>query len=372
MTIEEIRTADAEALEARSAEILAENKDELTVEELEARAEEAEAIKARKLELVQAEEERRKLAEDVAKGKVGEKMEERGEKTMTNLEVRNSEAYISAFANYIKTGKDEECRSLLTETVSGTVPVPTMVEGIISHAWDEMPILSKVTRTNFAGNLKIGFEKSASDAAIHTEGAAAPAEESLVLGIVTMVPETIKKWITISDEALEQNPVHLLQYIYAELAYRIFKKAEDEVVTKIMAAPQTATATAPSVGKVTITSIGLGDVIDAQALLTDEASNLYVICSKATEAAYKKLAIAANYKMDPFDGLTVLNNDTVGTNKLIVGDLKGVQANFVAGNDIQFKYDDLSLAEKDLVKVVGRLPIAIEVVADKRFAKVTA
>lgn len=373
MTIEEIRTADAEALEARSAEILAENKDELTVEELEARAAEAEAIEQRRAELLAQEEERKKTAEAIANGKLGEVKEKRGEeKNMTNLEVRNSEAYISAFANYIKTGKDEECRSLLTETVSGTVPVPTMVEGIISHAWDEMPILSKVTRTNFAGNLKIGFEKSASDAAIHTEGAAAPAEESLVLGIVTMVPETIKKWITISDEALEQNPVHLLQYIYEELAYRIFKKAEDEVVAKIMAAPQTATATAPSVGKVTITSIALGDVIDAQALLTDEASNLYVICSKATEAAYKKLAIAANYKMDPFDGLTVLNNDTVGTNKMIVGDLKGVQANFVAGNDIQFKYDDLSLAEKDLVKVVGRLPIAIEVVADKRFAKVTA
>lgn len=374
MTFEEIKVAEAEVLEARSAEILAEDKTALTVDELEARAAEAEAIEARKAELVEAEKRRKELADQIANNKAGDvkekhDMEER--KIMTNLEVRNSAKYIDAFAKYIKTGKDAECRSLLTETVSGTVPVPTMVEGIIKTAWDEMPILSKVTRTNFAGNVKVGFEKSAGDASIHEEGANAPSEEALELGIVTLVPETIKKWITISDEALEQNPVGLLEYIYREIAHKIFKKAEDEVIARILAAPQTALADKPSVGKVIITSAGIGDVIDAEALLTDEATNCFVICTKATEATYKKLAQAANYAMDPFQGMTVLNNDTVGAGVLIVGDLKGVQANFVNGTDVAFKYDDLSLAEKDLVKIVGRLPIAIEVVADKRFAKVT-
>lgn len=375
MIKEEIMNASIEEIEKRSMEIATEVESlAANADELEARAEELEAIEERKAQLVKEAEERNAQAEAIAKSPVAEvkeKIEIEERKTMSNMEIRNSQEYIDAFAKYIKTGKDAECRSLLTETVSGTVPVPTMVEGIISHAWDEMPILSKVTRTNFAGNVKVGFEKSAGDASIHTEGAVAPTEEALVLGIVTLVPETIKKWITISDEALEQNPVGLLEYVYNEIAHKIFKKAEDEVVAKILAAPQTATATAPSVGKVTITALGLGDIVDAQALLTDEATNVYAIMSKATEAAYKKLAMAANYAVDPFDGLTVLNNDAIGADKVIVGDLKGIQANFVNGNDVQFKYDDLSLAEKDLVKVVGRLPIAIEVVADKRFAKVT-
>lgn len=374
MTVDEIKVADAGALEIRSAEILTEmeeNKD--NAELLEERAKEAEAIEARKLELVKAEEERRALADKVASGKVGDTKEsfDMEEEKMNNLEVRNSNEYVEAFAGYIRTGKDAECRSLLTETVSGSVPVPEFVEGIITTAWDEMPLLSKVTRTNFAGNVKVGFELSATGAVVHTEGAEAPAEETLVLGIVNMVPSTLKKWITISDEALEQNPVSLLEYVYREVAHKIFKAAEDMIVTKILAAPQVATSSAPSVGKVTITNPGLGDVIDAEALLSDEATNLYVIASKATEAKYRKLAQAANYAVDPFQGMEVLNNDTVGADTIIVGDLKGIQANFVNGNDITFKYDDLSLAEKDLVKIVGRLPIAIEVVADKRFAKVT-
>ena len=40
------------------------------------------------------------------------KVEER--KTVTNAEVRNSHEYNVAYANYIKTGNDAECRALLT------------------------------------------------------------------------------------------------------------------------------------------------------------------------------------------------------------------------------------------------------------------
>lgn len=374
MKIDEIMIASAEELEARSAE-LAESTEDMSADVLEERAAEAEAIEKRLADLKAEAEERKAQAEQIAKSnteEVTETVEIEERKIMNNMEIRQSNEYIEAFAKYIRTGKDMECRALLTETVSGSVPVPVMVEGIIKHAWDNMPLLSKVTTTNFAGNVKIGFELSATAASIHTEGAEAPAEETLTLGIVTMVPQTMKKWIRISDEALEQNPVSLLEYVYSEIAYKIFKLAEDTIVSKILAAPQVATSTAPSVGKVTITAPALGDVVDAEALLSDEATNIYVICSKATEAAYKKLALAANYAADPFDGLTVINNDSVGANTMIVGDLKGVQANFVNGNSIQFKYDDLSEAEADLVKIVGRLPIAIEVVADKRFAKVTA
>ena len=39
------------------------------------------------------------------------------------------------------------------------------------------------------------FEVDADPAAIHTEGAAAPEAENLILGIVDLTPVSIKKWI---------------------------------------------------------------------------------------------------------------------------------------------------------------------------------
>lgn len=355
--VEEVESEDAD-LDALESEVRGIN------EELEVRK----ADEAKKAEI-------RKAVADGA-GEVIKSFEDVEErKTMTLAEVRASQKYIDAFAKYIKTGKDEECRSIITGngtagTNDGQVPVPEFVDGIINTAWDEMPILSRVTRTTFKGNVKIGFELSATPAAIHAEGADAPAEEILKLGIVELVPETIKKWITISDETLDLDSRAFVEYIYREISYRIFKKAEDEVVAKILAAPSTATATAPAVAAITATQPAIGDIIDAEANLSDEATGLYVICTKSVEAAYKKLGLAANYAVDPFDGLTVLNNDTLGST-VIVGDLKGVTANFTNGTDVSFKYDDLSLAEKDLVKIVGRLPIAIEVTASGRFCKIT-
>ena len=87
------------------------------------------------------------------------------------------------------------------------------------------------------------------------------------------------------------------------------------------------------------------------------------------------LQMAANYGVDPFDGMEVIFNDTLyaasaattGQAIAIVGDLNGVQANFPNGYNPTFKYDDLSLSEKDLVKIVGRLPVGHEVVACGRF-----
>ena len=56
---------------------------------------------------------------------------------------------------------------------------------------------------------------------------------------------------------------------------------------------------------------------------------------------------------------------------MIVGDLgEGALANFPEGEGISLKFDDLSLAEKDLVKIVGREYIALGVVAPEAFVKI--
>lgn len=314
-------------------------------------------------------------------GEVIKKVEVVEERKMDINEIRNSAEYIDAYAEYIKTGSDAECRALITENgTNGTVPVPEMVYEIVKTAWAREGIMSRVRKAYVKGNLKVGFEISGTDAAIHSEGGDAVAEETLVLGVVNLVPETIKKWISVSDEILDMRGSAFLEYIYDELAYRIAKKAADELIAKIKACGTTSTTTSPAVPAFTATSISIGLVATALGKLSDEAANPVVMMNKLTWSAFKQVQYANNYGVDPFEGLDVVFNDsiasfsaaTTGVPYVIVGDLdQGALANFPNGEDIQFKYDDMTLATSDLVRVIGRQPVALGVVAPNAFVKVT-
>ena len=295
-------------------------------------------------------------------------------------EIRNSAAYIDAYAEYIKTENDAECRALLTENVSGSVPVPTFVEDIVRTAWEREGITSRVRKAYLKGNLKVGFEISGDPAVIHTEGAAAIDPENLVLGVVTLVPQSIKKVVQISDEAYDMRGEAFLRYIYDELTYRIAKLAADTLVAKILACGTVSTTTVPGVPVVTATSASMGTVAAAVANLSDEAANPVVIMNKLTWGTFKAAQYAANYAIDPFEGLDVVFNDTLkafsvastGDTYMIVGDLdQGALMNFPNGEQIQFKFDELSLKKQDLIEVLGRMYVGIGVVAPNAFVKVT-
>ena len=378
MTKEEIMALDMEGIESRSMEI----KDEMNNEgaDLETLSAEVDALEERKAALIE-EQKRAQAAVIAGAGQTIEKEEEK--KMPTMKEIRSSEKYVNAYAEYIKSGDDKEVRSILTENAgdnyqvdgSAGVPVPTAVEDRIMTAWDNDSVLSRVRRTNVKGILKVGFELSTTAAGFHAEGADEPDEEVLKLGIVELVPTTIKKWITISDEAMDLKGQAFLDYVMDEIEYRIVKFAADGVVTTIKNAPTTATTSAASVAN--ITSAGtITDFINGVSMLSDEAQNPVIIINKQSYAFYKGLAMAAGYAVDPFDGMEVVFNNslpavsaaTSGQAFAIVGDLKGVTANFTNGYEPSIKIDDLSLAEKDLVKVVGRLPVAIGLTACGRFA----
>ena len=55
----------------------------------------------------------------------------------------------------------------------------------------------------------------------------------------------------------------------------------------------------------------------------------------------------------------------------ILGDLSGEQVNYPEGEGVAIKWDDLSEAEADLVKVVGRQYAAHAVTAPGRFVNIT-
>ncbi len=380
MTIEEIREMNAEQVEARLSEIQTEIDAEGA--DLEALNAEIDACKERRESLIKAEEERKALADKIAtdREKVEIKEQREDEKIMSNVEMRNTPEYIDAFANYIKTGDDSECRALLTELASGSVAVPSLVEDIVRTAWEREGIMSRVRKSYLKGILKVGFEKSADPAYIHTEGAAADTEEALVLGTVSISPASIKKWITISDEVLDMKSEAFLRYIYDELAYQIAKKAADTLVGQIKSAGTSATSTAVGVPAVAVTTVAMDTIAKAIALLSDEATDPVIIMNKQTYPVFKAVQYGANYAADPFEGMEVIFNSTLstftaattGVPYAIVGDLgRGALANYPAGDEITFKFDDLSLAEKDLVKIVGREYVGLGIVGPDCFVKIT-
>lgn len=353
---------ETEEIEARTAELLEERAG------IAADIEKAEAAIA----------EEKRAMEDVITQTETKEIEKREEPKMADMEIRNTKEYIDAYAEYIKSNDDAECRALLSENASGTVPVPELVYDIVKTAWEKDGIVSRVKKAYIKGNLKVGFEISGSDATVHTEGQAVT-EETLVLGTVNIVPKSIKKWVSISDEALDLSGEAFLQYIYDELAYKIAKKAADELIAKINACGTASTTTCVGVPKVASTTVGVGLVASAMSLLSDEAADPVVMMNKATWGQFKAAQYAGGFDVDPFEGLPVVFNNsiksftaaTTGDAYVIVGDLgQGALMNFPNGEGIDFKFDEMTQAEYDLVRIIGREFVGIGVVAPDAFVRV--
>jgi len=371
----EVKDMTVEQLEARKAELAGLlDADDADLDAIEAEVRLIkEELEARKAAEVQREEIRKTVA--AGAGAVTENFEE--EHRMTNEEIRNSAAYIDAYADYIKTGNDRECRTLLTENVSGALPVPSFIEGIIQTAWEKDEILSRVRKVNIRGNLKVAFELSADGAYVHTEGTTAVTEESLTFGVVTMVPAMIKKWIRISDEAVALGGEAFLRYIYDELSYQIIKKLSALVIADIVGSPTSSDSDEVGVPAVSAAP-SVTAIPTAAAYLSDEARNVVVIMNRLTDVAFLAAQAAGNFSIDPFAGLPRIYTSalpayataTEGTGVYaIVGDLSGCTVNFPEGEGVIIKWDDLSEAEADLVKVVGRVYAAHDVTGPGKLTK---
>lgn len=374
-------------LKDKSAAELIERRGQIAVEvdtdgaDLGALEEEVRAINAELAAREAAEEERKAKLDEVKNGLAPEIIKEKSEERKMNIEeIRNSKEYIDAFGEAVRTGDEQfrECRALVSENGSGTVAVPTFVEDTIKAAWEREGITSRIRKVFVKGNLKVNFERSATAAAIHTEGGDAPDEETLVLGIVTLIPRMIKKWISFSDEAESLRGEAFLRYIMDEIADKLVNFAAATVVGAIAGAPTASTATAVGVPVVN-DDPAIDTVATALGQLTDAAVNPVVILNRATWSAFKAAQYAGSFNVDPFEGLTVLFTSALKAHSaasanevyMIVGDLAGVTGNFPNGFTPSLIVDRLSLAEADLVKVVGKLYAGIGVTGPGMFVNVT-
>lgn len=382
----ELKEMTIEQLEERKAELVAEIDGCEDMEKLNELRTNIEAIKAEMESRAKIEAEKAEIRSAIANNEVPvvevQTFTEERSEVKDMAEVRNSKEYVDAFANYIKTGNAEEVRSLLTTNVSGgTVAVPDFVYDEIKTAWDANDIMSLVRKIEVQGNMKVQFEISGSDAVIHTEGGDPVTEETLSLGIVTLVPASIKKWIGISDEALDMRGEAFLRYIYAELTKKIVDKLADTLITKIAALPATVPVTKDKVSAATIkVAPAMGTVATAIANLSDEARNPVIVMNKLTYANFKTIQYANGYGADPFEGLRVVFSSVLDAYDsaseddvyMIVGDFgQGALANFPNGDGVEIKVDDKTKMTEDIVRILGREYVAAEPVACKAFTLVS-
>ena len=376
-----------EEIEARKVELREEieaAEDTAKVEELN---EEVDAL-VEEEEQIEQQEKQEEVAEQLEEKKVTAKEIIKEERKM-DKEFKNSKEYINAYAEYIKTNDDKELKALITTGGystgnSNTVEVPDMVYDIVKTAWEREELMGLVRTISVKGNLKVQFEVSGDAAIKHQEGYGAVTEEELILGVVTLTPVSIKKWISISDEVVDMRGEEFLNYIYDELTYRIAKKCADELVGKIAALPTTLSTNADGIyDKVSANKLtkapSIGLVAEASANLSDECTDITIVMNKLTYAAFKEAQYANNFAVDPFEGFRVVFNNTLPAYSaasanavyMIVGDFNhGALANYPDGEGISLKYDDTTLMTSDLVRILGRRYVGADAVADKAFCNV--
>lgn len=376
MEIREMQMSDIEQRSAEIEELL--KSEDADIDSLSAEVQELESRKAEIL--AEVEQRKQEMAEALKTAKDVEEIPQERTNKMDIKELRNTPEYIDAFAEYIK-GNDKQMRNLMAEyradsdpshatplfsenvNAVGVVALPSIVEDRIWTDWDKSPILSRVRKVFVKGNYRVGYEASATGAVIHTEGADAPAQEQLTLAYVNFVANYVKKWIRVSDTVLALRGEAFLNYLYDEFGHQIAIAIENAIVSELT----TSTLTAQVTNTLDSTAVMAGF-----ARLSDEATNPVAIMSKARYAAILNERTTAGAKIDdPFNGMEVLFNNTL-TNGILVVDLDGVIVNFPEGMDFKFIFDDKSLAEADLIKIVGKVMMAAHLVRPNGAAYVTA
>lgn len=384
--LENIKEFDLEQIETRRAEIINEIDSAENMEKLDALNEELNALETRRKEIEM--ENRKADMKAVADGAgvtIAKAAEEKEVRTIDS--VRSSEEYVNAFADFLKTGDDRECRALMTDLVAGgEVPIPTLIDNYIHTAYENARILSRVRRTAIKGTAKYPFEYASTGASVHVEGDDAPDEEVLELGTVTIEPQMLKKWITVTDEVIALKGQAFIDYVWDEIQERIFELADSTLIAAIKAAPAAATKTAAGVRALTPAAVDAGTIFNALAELKNAATQPVAIMNKQTY--FNQFMTLTDLQGRPIynvvsengrptyyiNGIEVIFDNTLDTGEeaeIIVGDLRGAIANFPDGESVKFVNDPYSLAEYDKVKIVGKLYVGIGVVRDGYFCKIT-
>lgn len=343
-----------------------------------------------------AQEERMSLSTNLSKMKI----EERTEK-MENTNVLNTHEYNQLYADLIRGKVDErEVRSYIKRTdpdpglltSTSNVPIPVIMQGFVETAWYNYGKFSRLVAESFEpGIFKIPLETAASGASWHTEGGDAVAEEYITFGQVVLQPKMIKKWISLSDELMAMAAEDFLRYVADELVYRVILALDEAIINRTDAGGLGVIGIAGNANTDTVTAAVDFNVIN-QAIsglvtfedlviamnpatffnnfmaLTDQVGR--PIYSIAQDNAGKPAYFLNGYRVEFTQALPAYDSADANDVYAVVGNFRrGYRLNYPQGRDVITLVDPYTLATKDLVRMIGRLYVAGNVVKQKHFAQ---
>lgn len=316
------------------------------------------------------------------------------EQRMAEVETRssNSKENIKRWRDAIMSGTEN--RAGLVSTDEG-VPVPTLFQTFVETAWDRLDIIDEVTKSYVKGIFKVPYEKTADGAAYHKEGTTAPTEENLTLGVTTLTPVMIKKWISVTDELMALTDEEFMRYVADEVVYQVAKFLQNAIiagqgqgdgnvngVVGIINAALTQTlqiALNFNAGNAALAEVDGGDNPLAVMNRKTYFDNILGLTDLQGRPIYQILTDIEGRVRYFWNGIRVKFSDvlpaydsaTTDQAWAVIGNFKAYRLNLPEGENVKTLFDPYTLATEDKSRMLGRIFAAGNVVRPQAFAKLT-
>lgn len=386
---EEFESADTEKREELLGEV------EALIEEADKIDEEVKELEEQKEELKE-QEERMSLTRSLSKAVI----EERKEQIM-DTNVLASKEYNQLYADYIRGKVDaKEVRSFLQtrdgnanlSTATDYVPIPEIMQGYVETAWYEYGKFSRLVSETFEPAIfKIPVEVSADGANWHDENGEAVSQEEITFGQIVLQPKMIKKFIALTDELMAMSATDFMRYVADELVYRVILALDEAIITR---------TDLNGLGVIGIVGNTLTEEVDADLgfnVINEAIANLVtfddltIAMNPATffnnfmglvdqvgnpifrvvhDNENKPQYYLSGHRVEFTQALPAYADCEAGDTYAVVGNFRrGYRLNYPQGRDVITLVDPYTLATEDIVRMIGRLYVAGNVVKPKHFAE---
>lgn len=343
-----------------------------------------------------AQEERMSLSANLTKVKIEERKNQ-----MEINDVLNSKEYEQLYADMIRGKVDErEVRNFLKRddptpglsTATTNIPIPVIMQGFVETAWYQYGKFSRLVGESFEpAIIKIPVEAEASGAAWHTESGDPPAEENITLSQILLQPKTLKKWISLTTELMAMASADFLRYVADELVYRVILALDEAIINRtdlngegvIGIVGNANTETLSAALDFNVINEAVSELVTFEDLviamnpktffknfmgLTDQVGNpiFRVVHDNENRAQY----YLSGYRVEFTQALPAYEDADPGDSYAVVGNFRrGYRLNYPEGRNVITLVDPYTKAPEDLVRMIGRLYVAGNVVKPKHFVE---
>lgn len=357
-----------------------------------------------------------KLIEDKLKTKEGDNMENKDlqntersasldiekhnsmEKASADVK-RASDEYLAIWARGVRNDDMSEAKRFLASTKigdnsDGSALVPTKLEDtLITELRNGGHIANLCSKTQIRGIVELAYEKSATDANWHEEGAEALPEEKVEYGQILLKPKYIKKWIAITDYMEDMTDLELGNYIIEEIANKVLEFLDDSIIagdgtnggvkgiTKntdemfVAHVDDITTETLVSSGKKALArlrNVRKPVMVVSQQFYYDILESLtntngeLMSSSTTIEGVLKPMWNGIPVEFSTSPALAVDKSDTTKP-FAIVGDFSAYRLNCPKGFNVEVLRDPYTKSPENIIRYVGKLNVAGDVIRPHSF-----